>query len=158
MLKENLWSCVVEYLVRSDLRKLKFIKYKVIIKHITKLNITGKNKFLLRFNFVNLTYLYCCDCNLTELPMMNNLRWLSCNNNNLTELPQMDNLRYLSCHNNNLTWLPQMNNLIWLSCTNNNLTWLPLFNNLSWLCCSGNTLPYSYLEGYRHFVISKNVS
>jgi len=98
--------------------------------------------------FTSLTYLNCCNNNLTSLDVSNNtaLTTLYCYNNNLTSLDVSNNtaLTTLYCYNNNLTSLDVSNNtmLTYLDCTNNNLTSLDVSKNtaLTELYCYTNNL------------------
>ena len=96
--------------------------------------------------FTELTHLFCCHNQLTELPPLNdNLIYLDCSENQLTELPPLNNnLTQLFCHRNQLTWLPHLNNnLTQIFCYFNQLTELPpLNNNLTHLHCSENQLTW----------------
>ena len=108
---------------------------------ITKLRINSMTNLSL---FVNLVYLDCSSCKLTELPTgLVNLTELDCHDNKLTQLPTgLVNLTELRCSANKLTELPTgLVNLTVLWCSRNQLTELPTgLVNLTELRCSGNQL------------------
>ena len=73
-------------------------------------------------DYDKVVYIFCSDCNLTELPKLPNslLEFRSCYNK-LTKLPELPNsLQELYCYNNQLTSLPELpNSLSILYCYNN---------------------------------------
>jgi Leucine-rich repeat (LRR) protein len=111
---------------------------------IRELRITGGESFKGLERFVNLTYLDCCDTNITEIHKeLVNLTHLSCSNTKISEIhKELVNLTHLSCENTNISEIPkELNKLTELYCKNTNITEIPSeLKNLTQLSCSNTNI------------------
>ncbi len=141
---------MIEDISKLDISYNPMIEFPTI-KRCNKLNCSGINlnkiAKLQNLSALNLTNLYCIDCQLNTLPPLSRyLTFLDCSYNQLTQLPNKlpNELMYLNCNNNLLTSLPENlpSNIFTLNCSNNQLTQLPEY--LPWelvdLDCSYNQI------------------
>jgi Leucine-rich repeat (LRR) protein len=116
------------------------------LAEITQINVD--NMFVLEIegldNCTSLTYLYCANNSLTELPALPaSLTYLDCPLNSITVLPTLpSSLTELYCGTNSITVLPTLpSSLTALDCYENSLTELPaLPASLTYLDCSTNSI------------------